>query len=51
MPTLLLCVFLLEDQFLQVLSHNHGQLTNVGDNFNGVFDKNILDKNPDSGSF
>ena len=24
--------------------HNHGQLTNVGDNFNGVFDKNILDK-------
>tara|TARA_Y100001970_G_scaffold82116_1_gene103936 strand:- start:10268 stop:11737 length:1470 start_codon:yes stop_codon:yes gene_type:complete len=25
--------------------HNHGQLTNTGDNFNGVFDKNILDKN------
>jgi arylsulfatase A-like enzyme len=24
--------------------HNHGQLTNTGDNFNGVFDKNILDK-------
>ena len=22
--------------------HNHGQLTNTGDNFNGVFDKNIL---------
>jgi len=24
--------------------HNHGQLTNTGDNFNGVFDKNIIDK-------
>lgn len=24
--------------------HNHGQLANMGDNFNGAFDKNILDK-------
>ena len=30
--------------FTGLFPHNHGQLTNVGDNFNGVFDKNILDK-------
>ena len=30
--------------FTGLYPHNHGQLTNVGDNFNGVFDKNILDK-------
>ena len=30
--------------FTGLFPHNHGQLTNIGDNFNGVFDKNILDK-------
>ena len=30
--------------FTGLFPHNHGQLTNVGDYFNGVFDKNILDK-------